>query len=135
MLPTNRVRLWVSVVLAASAVQAAAVSSIACHPQAPKAPTLGEVVSRVDVPRLLECAAMRGSERARCLGASLATSALDLAVDKAAELAEQAKDAIADKGGAGASDVTPAERVNLASDLDAALADVAREVALANAGG
>lgn len=132
---TNRVRVWVGVLVAASSVQFAAISSVACHPKPPRAPSLGEVVSRVDVPRLLECAAMRGADRARCLGASLATSALDLAVDRAAELAEQAKDAIADKGGAGASDTTPSERVNLAADLDDALAEVARQVDLANAGG
>lgn len=93
------------------------------------APTLGEVVGRVDVPRLLACAAEQGSARARCLGASLLTSALNLAVDKAAGLAERAMEAA--NAGAGADDMTDAQRLDLARNLDAALEEVGREIAKA----
>lgn len=88
------------------------------------APTLGEVVGRVDVPRLLECAAMSGSARARCLGASVLTSALDLAVDKAADLAEMARSSLNPQAGA---EVSDADKAKLAEQLDAALLEVARE--------
>jgi hypothetical protein len=92
-------------------------------------PTLGAIIGRVDVPRLLECASRSGMDRARCLGASVLTTALDVAVDKAADLAERAKDA-ANKG-AGADDMTDAERSELALDLDQALDKVGVEVAAA----
>lgn len=106
-------------------------AALGCDPGAggSVAPTLGQVVGRVDVGRLLECAAMSGSERARCLGASLLTTALNVAVDKAAELAERAKDAV--NAGAGADDMTDAERNRLAAELDAALNEVGLEIAKA----
>lgn len=98
---------------------------LACIPAHSAVPTLGEVVGRVDVPRLLECAVMRGADRARCLGASVLTTALDLAVDKAADLAEQARDAM--NPGAGA-EVSEDDKAALARQLDAALADVAVQI-------
>jgi hypothetical protein len=103
---------------------------LACTPSSSSAvPTLGEVVGRVDVPRLLECAAMSGGARAKCLGASILTSALDLAVDKAADLAEAARDALNPEAGA---EVSDADRAKIAADLDAALEQVAREAAKAD---
>lgn len=108
-------------------------AALGCTPSAASVvPTLGEVVGRVDVPRLLECAAKSGTDRARCLGASALTTALDLAVDKAADLAEQAKDAA--NAGAGADDMTDRERSALAVELDKALDVVGREVAAAGGG-
>lgn len=101
---------------------------VGCPGAASVVPTLGAIVGRVDVPRLLECAAMRGSERARCLGASVLTTALDVAVDKAAALADRARDVI--DGGAGA-EVDENAKQQLAVDLDKALADVGAEVAKA----
>lgn len=102
---------------------------LACTPATQSAvPTLGEVVGRVDVPRLLQCAAKSGMDRARCLGASVLTSALDLAVDKAADLAETAISALNPEAGA---EVSPGDQERIAAQLDAALADVAREAAKA----
>lgn len=101
----------------------------ACAALTAAAPTLGAIIGRVDVPRLLECAAKSGNDRARCLGASVLTTALDVAVDKAADLAERAKDA-ANKG-AGADDMTDRERDQLALELDKALDQVGVEVAAA----
>lgn len=106
----------------------ALVALLACVPPPSTVPTLGEVVGRVDVPRLLECAAMSGLDRARCLGASALTTALDLAVDKAADLAEAAIGALNPEAGA---EVSPGDQERIAKDLDAALADVAREAAKA----
>lgn len=116
--------------IAAAVVLFALTNAVACAgiPGA-VAPTLGAIIGRVDVPRLLECASRSGMDRARCLGASVLTTALDVAVDKAAELAERAKDA-ANKG-AGADDMTDREREELAVSLDKALEDVGREVAAA----
>lgn len=109
------------------------VAALGCSPSAASVvPTLGEVVGRVDVPRLLECAGKPKGERARCLGASVLTTALDLAVDKAAAIADQARDAV--NAGAGADDMTDAERDDLARELDAAMAAVAREIAAAQGG-
>ncbi len=129
MTTAHRIRLHLGIVAALALGQVALTSTAACHPTARSlAPTLGEIVSRVDVPRLLECAAMAGAERARCLGASAATTALDLAVDKAVDAAERARDALADKGGAG-SELTPADSVLLSDELDAALDELARQIA------
>lgn len=103
---------------------------LSCTPTgATRRPSLGEVLGRVDVPRLLKCAAKSGSDRARCLGAAAATTALDRAVDRAAELAERARE-IGNQQ-AGASDSTDGEREAIAADLDDALEAVAREVAAA----
>jgi hypothetical protein len=102
---------------------------LACDPASSAVPTLGEVVGRVDVPRLLECAAKSGMDRARCLGASILTSALDLAVDKAADLAEGAISAMNPQAGA---EVSEADQAKIAADLDAALEQVGREVAKAD---
>lgn len=110
-------------------------AALGCDPGAGGsiAPTLGQVVGRVDVGRLIQCASMSGMDRARCLGASVLTTALDIAVDKAAELAERAKDAV--NAGAGADDMTDAERDALAAELDAALDEVGLEVAKAQPAG
>lgn len=98
---------------------------LACDTARTAVPTLGEVVGRVDVPRLLQCAIKSGPERARCLGASVLTTALDLAVDKAADLAEAAQNALHPEAGA---EVSEADQARLARELDAALADVAAEI-------
>lgn len=83
----------------------------ACDP----APTLGAVLARTDVPRILDCAKLSGLERAECLGAEALTTGLDVACERAAAIAEKA---------AGA----PAGDRRLGAELDQALADVAREV-------
>lgn len=121
-------RSWATVIVALVLAGAALIMA-GCQPMpASVAPTLGEVVSRVDVGRLLGCASQRGLERARCLGAAMLTPALDVAVERAAELAERASQALTP--GAGADDVDPEA---LAVELDAALVDVAREIARAGA--
>lgn len=79
------------------------------------APTIGSVLSRADVPRILDCAKLSGLERAECLGAEALTTGLDVACDRAAAIAEKA---------AGA----PAGDRRLGAELDRALVDVAREV-------
>lgn len=106
-------------------------AALGCDPGAGGSvvPTLGQVVGRVDVGRLIECASMSGMDRARCLGASLLTTALNVAVDKAADLAERAKSAV--NAGAGADDMTDEERNRLAVELDAALDEVGLEIAKA----
>lgn len=91
-------------------------------------PTLGAIVSRVDVPRLLQCAPLPRDERARCLGATAATAALDEAVERATDLADRARDVL--DGGAGA-EVDEKAKAKLAADLDDALARVGAEVAAA----
>lgn len=94
-------------------VSLAALLLLACDPTV--APTLGAVLSRVDVPRLLECAKETGEVRAKCLGAEAASTALDVACDHAAKLAEQATAA-------------GTEDPKLARELDDALTEVGREI-------
>jgi hypothetical protein len=124
-------RVITGLVLAMATIFALLLWSMACTPaqRATVGPSLGEVVRRVDVGRLLECAGRSGWERARCLGAAVLSPALDLAVDRAAGLAERAQQAMTP--GAGADDVDPDA---LAAELDAALADVAREIAATEGG-
>lgn len=97
-----------------SIILACAVSAIlgGCDPARP---TLGAVLSRVDVPRILECAELAGIERAECLGAEALTTGLDVACDHAAELAKKATAA-------------QGSDPELAGELDKALGEVAREV-------
>lgn len=100
---------------------------VACVPtQATRPPTLGEIVGKVDVRRVVECARQPSPlEAARCLGAQAMTTGLQLALDRAAELAG---DAIAAVGPAGAGDVE-ADDPELAADLDQALVALQREIA------
>ncbi len=97
-------------------------------------PTLSQVMARVDVHRLLECAELpTGREIAKCLGARALTQGLELAIEEARKLAESAQ--LAGNGGAGAADYTDADRLRLASDLDAALDVVATEIAATHSEG
>jgi hypothetical protein len=91
--------------------------------------SLGSVMSRVDIPRLLDCAKVLpdGAAAARCLGARALTNGLQIALDEALRLAEQAKDAGAD--GAGADDMSPHDEQRLAAELDASLDRLASEIA------
>lgn len=94
-------------------------------------PTLAAVVSRVDVPRLLECASAGEPKAvARCLGARALTEGLRIALDRATSLAEDAE--LASTKGAGAADMTDADRAQLALELDQALDTLAVEIAAAN---
>lgn len=89
----------------------------ACHPTpATVRPTLAEVVSRVDVGRVLACAGR--PDRWRCLGAAAASTALDLAADRAEAAARAAQDALS---GAGADDV---DEDALAADLELAMSQL-----------
>lgn len=88
-------------------------------------PTLGEVVQRIDVGRVLACAGQ--PDRWRCLGAEAASAALELAADKAEAAARAAQDALS---GAGADDV---DEDALAAELDAALLELGQQVAKAGA--
>lgn len=57
-------------------------------------PTLASGLSRISVDKVTECAKLQGSEaRAGCIGTEVGSAALDTAIDKAAELAELAKEA------------------------------------------
>ena len=95
-------------------------------------PTLDAVLARADVPRLLECAALpTPKDAATCLGAEALTQGLEVALERATNLAEQARDA--SNPSAGAADMDDGQREVLAGELDAALDDLAREVAAANA--
>lgn len=90
-----------------------------------QAPTLGEVVGRIDVRRVIDCAQRpTAADKARCLGAEAMTAGLQLALDRAAELGQAA---IAAVGGAGAE----LDEDSLAAELDEALATLAVEVAAA----
>lgn len=95
----------------------------ACHPSPAArslAPSLGDVLQRVDVGRVLECAGR--PDRWRCLGAEAASMALDLAADRAEAAARAAQDAMS---GAGAADV---DEDDLAVELDAALVELGRQI-------
>ena len=95
--------------------------------------TLEQVVSRVDVPRLLACAEAGDAKAvAKCLGARVLTEGLEEALLRATQLAEQAEEA--GNEAAGASDITEAQKAALAVELDQALDDLATELARANAG-
>jgi len=94
-------------------------------------PSLQSVMARVDVPRLLECASQGSAAGvAKCLGAQALTQGMRLAMDEAVKLAESAQ--LAADGGAGADDYTPAQREQLAYDLDHALDSLALEIEKAN---
>lgn len=86
------------------------------------APTIGSVLDRADVPKIIECAQLSGLERAECLGAEALTTGLDVACDRAAALAKQGAEA-------------PASDRRLGGKLDAALAEVAQEVEATKANG
>ncbi|MGH1343801.1 MAG: hypothetical protein ACRBN8_19750 [Nannocystales bacterium] len=95
-------------------------------------PTLDAVLARADVPRLLECASLpTPKDAATCLGAEALTQGLEVALERATKLAEDARDAA--NPTAGAADMDAGQREVLAAELDAALDDLAREVAAANA--
>lgn len=93
-------------------------------------PTLDAVLARADVPRLLECTELPTMEEAaKCLGAQVLTQGLEVALERATDLAEQARDAANPQ--AGAADMTDAQREALAADLDEAMGELAREIAKA----
>ncbi|MCR9162871.1 MAG: hypothetical protein ACE37F_14225 [Nannocystaceae bacterium] len=93
-------------------------------------PTLEAVLARADVPRLFECTELPTTEEtAKCLGAEVLTQGLEVALERATELAEQARDAA--NAQAGAADMSDAQRESLAADLDAAMDDLAQEIAKA----
>lgn len=95
---------------------------LACEPTpATRHPALGEVVSRVDFRRVLECAGR--PDRWACLGATAASAALDLAADRAEAAARAAQQALS---GAGADDV---DEDAVALELEAALADLNLQLA------
>jgi thiazole synthase ThiGH ThiG subunit len=107
---------------------ALALSLAACSPAGSStSPNLGAVLSRVDVPSLIECGLQLPdyAAAARCLGAQALTQGLKLAIDSAHDLAERAQEAA---GPTGADDMTDAERAALAADLDAALGRLAIEI-------
>lgn len=94
--------------------------------------SLAAVVSRVDVPRLLDCASHGATkEAAACLGAGLLTEGLEEAIFQATTLAESAQEA--SNRQAGAADMSAEQEAVLAADLDAALDHLAIEIAAANA--
>lgn len=62
---------------------------------------------------------------ARCLGAEAATQGLQIALDRALELAEKARDA---DGPTGADDMSDDERRALAGQLDEALLELGQEI-------
>lgn len=111
---------------------ALACTPVACDPgSTSKPPTLDDVLGRVDVPRVLECAAKAGIERAKCLGVEALSVALDVATDRAADAIERARDMANREASAG--DVTEADRESMAAELQRALDDVNAEAAKAGA--
>lgn len=92
-------------------------------------PGLSDVLARVDIGQVIRCAAEPGwPEKARCLGVEAMNRGLDLALDQAAALAEDARDA-ASGSGSEADDLTDEQRRELAADLDAALLTLEHEIA------
>lgn len=92
-------------------------------------PVLGEVVSRVDVARVIQCARLDGAEsKARCLGVAVLTPAVDVALQRAEAAARRALDRIDPPNGAEVEPDPRAERA-AARELDAALDDLARAIA------
>lgn len=116
-----------------TALAASACDQVSCESVTAAAkPTLDAVLARADVPRLLECAALpTTAEAAKCLGAEVLTQGLEVALERATGLAEEAQEAA--NPGAGAADMDAAQREVLAAELDEALDDLAREVAAAKA--
>ena len=114
-----------SLVLSVALLSVAACSPSGDPPSVP--PALGAVLSRVDVPRLLDCSKRLPDYvgAAKCLGAEAATQGLKLALDKAVELADRA---VLASGPAGADDMTDAERSDLGVKLDGALDVLAAEI-------
>lgn len=97
-----------------------------------RAQSLASVMSRVDVPRLLDCARFGVTkEAAKCLGARALTEGLEEAIHQATTLAESAQSAGNPQAGAG--DMNADQEAVLAADLDAALDRLALEIASANA--
>jgi len=110
------------------------ISACASSPEqrAERHQTLAAVVSRVDVPRLLECAHYGPTkEAAACLGARALTEGLEEAMHQATMLAELAQEASNPQ--AGAADMSAEQEAVLAADLDAALDHLAVEITAANA--
>ena len=98
-----------------------------CAALSSAAPTLESVVQRVDTQKLLGCLdAGAPKDVAVCLGATTLTEGLRIALEEASQLAEDAQ--LATDNGAGAADLSDAERRALASKLDAALDRLAVEV-------
>ena len=96
-------------------------------------PSLQTVLHRVDVPRLLACAdAGAPKDIARCLGAEAMTQGLQIALDKALELAQRAQ--AAGTPGAGAADLDDLGQERLASELDTALDQLAQEITATHRG-
>lgn len=93
--------------------------------------SLAAVVSRVDVARIIECS-KHGltTATARCLGARVLTEGLEEALHQANTLAENALDA--GNPQAGAADMDAEQDAALAAELDAALDNLAIEIAVAN---
>lgn len=120
------------VIPAAFAILLFASFQAACFPTAAtRAPTLGEIVGRVDVRRVVECARQpTPADAARCLGAQVMTTGLQIALDRAAELAGDAIAAVNPGAGAADGDETDPQ---LAADLDASLEVLQRELGEARA--
>lgn len=107
----------------AAAVIALALAASGC---AHVLPTLGAVMSRVDVPTVLQCFNQPTPKaKAICLGLEVLTPGVDAALEHAARKAEQAREAA---GPAGAADYTDAQKRQLARELDLALEDLAVEI-------
>ena len=94
-------------------------------------PTLDTVLARADVSRLLECGQLPEPKAiAKCLGAEVLTQGLELALERATALLDDAREAAHPQ--AGAADMTASQREALAAELDEALDDLAREVSAAH---
>lgn len=89
-------------------------------------PTLNQIVARVDIARAIDCAGKpTPADKAKCLGVSLLSDALGLALDEAAKAGAAAVQAA---GGAGA-EMSDDERDAIAADADRALDRLAVEIA------
>ncbi|MGH1343804.1 MAG: hypothetical protein ACRBN8_19765 [Nannocystales bacterium] len=125
-----------SIVVTVAATFPAGMTLSACasspEQRADRQQSLAAVISRVDVPRLLECAHYGPTkEAAACLGARALTEGLEEAMHQATMLAENAQEASNPQ--AGAADMSAEQEAVLAADLDAALDHLALEIAAANA--
>lgn len=90
-------------------------------------PGLHAILGRVDVPRLLDCAQNLPDYKAaaQCLGAEALTQGLRIAMDRALQAAERAREA----GHGGGAELSPEDEQAIAADLDTSLDLLGEEIA------
>lgn len=91
-------------------------------------PLLGDVLSRLSADEAIACAGRPTiAGKAQCLGVQAMNATLSSALDKAADLAQEAMEAASGQG----AEVSIEDQQVLAGELDRALDDLAHEITLA----